>query len=51
VEIVWNDTANRIDDESFGNRDSKQAAEVGCDKDQLKVLIPVKHPAQKAVAK
>ena len=51
VEIVWNDTAHRIDDESFGNRDSKQVAELGCDKDQLKVLIPVKHPAQKDVAK
>jgi diacylglycerol kinase family enzyme len=51
IELVWADTANRIDDESYGNRDSKQVAEIGCDKDQLKVLIPVKHPAQKAVAK
>jgi diacylglycerol kinase family enzyme len=51
VELVWADTANRIDDESYGNRDSKQVAEVGCDKGQLKILIPVKHPAQKAVAK
>ena len=30
---------------------AKQVAEIGCDKDQIKVLIPVKHPAQKAVAK
>lgn len=51
TELVWADTANRIDDESYGNRDTKQVAEVGCDKDQLKVLIPVKHPAQKAVSK
>ena len=51
VELVWADTANRIDDESYGNRDTKQVAEIGCDKDQLKVLIPVKHPAQKAVSK
>ena len=51
VELVWDDTANRIDDEAHGNRDSKQVAELACDKGQLKVLIPVKHPAQKAVAK
>jgi len=51
VELVWSDTANRIDDEAYGNRDTKQVAEIGCDKDQIKVLIPVKHPAQKAVAK
>lgn len=51
VELVWSDTANRIDDESYGNRDTKQVAEIGCDKDQVKILIPVKHPAQKAVSK
>jgi diacylglycerol kinase family enzyme len=51
VELVWSDTANRIDDESYGNRDTKQVAEIGCDKGQVKVLIPVKHPAQKAIAK
>jgi len=27
------------------------AVELACEKEQLKVLIPVKHPAQKAVAK
>ncbi|HTL64240.1 MAG TPA: diacylglycerol kinase family protein [Pseudolabrys sp.] len=51
VELVWSDTANRIDDESYGNRDTKQVAEIGCDKDQVKILIPVKHPAQKAISK
>ena len=51
IELVWADTANRIDDESYGNRDTKQVAEIACDKGQLKILIPVKHPAQKAVAK
>ena len=51
VEVVWADTADRIDDESYSNRGTKQIAEVCCDKDQLKVLIPVKHPAQKAVSK
>jgi diacylglycerol kinase family enzyme len=51
VELVWTDSANRLDDESHGNRDKKQAVELTCEKEQLKVLIPVKHPAQKAVAK
>ena len=51
IELVWADTANRLDDEAHGNRDSKQVAEIACEKDQLKILIPVKHPAQKAVAK
>jgi diacylglycerol kinase family enzyme len=51
VELVWADTANRVDDEPHGNRDKKQVAEIGCEKDQLKILIPVKHPAQKAVSK
>jgi len=51
VELVWTDSANRLDDESHGNRDKKQAVELACEKEQLKVLIPVKHPAQKAVAK
>ena len=42
IELVWADAANR---------DTKQVAEITCDKGQLKILIPVKHPAQKAVAK
>jgi diacylglycerol kinase family enzyme len=51
IELVWADTANRLDDEPHGNRDTKQVAEIACEKDQLKILIPVKHPAQKVVAK
>ena len=51
IELVWADAANRVDDEPHGNRDTKQVAEIACDKGQLKILIPVKHPAQKAVAK
>ena len=51
IELVWADTANRLDDELHGNRDKKQVAEIACEKDKLKVLIPVKHPSQKAVAK
>lgn len=48
VEIVWHDTAHRLDDEHFDDEGKKQAAEVTCETKQIKVLIPVKHPAQKA---
>jgi diacylglycerol kinase family enzyme len=51
IELTWDDVANRLDDETHGNRDTKQVAEIACEKQQLKVLIPVKHPAQKALAK
>jgi diacylglycerol kinase (ATP) len=48
VELTWAETANRLDDEAHGNRDTKQVAEIACEKDQVQMLIPVKHPAQKA---
>jgi diacylglycerol kinase (ATP) len=48
VELTWAETANRLDDESHGNRDTKQVAEIACEKDQAQMVIPVKHPAQKA---
>ena len=51
VELTWADVANRLDDEAYSNRDTKQVAELACEKEQAKMLIPVKHPAQKAVAK
>jgi len=51
VELTWADVANRLDDEAYSNRDTKQVAELVCEKEQAKILIPVKHPAQKAVAK
>jgi diacylglycerol kinase (ATP) len=51
VELTWADVANRVDDEASGNRDTKQVAELACEKEQAKILIPVKHPSQKTVAK
>jgi diacylglycerol kinase (ATP) len=51
IEVTWADSANRLDDEAHGNRDSKQIAEITCEKEQVHILIPVKHPAQKATAK
>jgi diacylglycerol kinase (ATP) len=49
IELTWADVANRLDDESYGNRDTKQVAELTCEKEKVKMLIPVKHPSQKAV--
>jgi diacylglycerol kinase family enzyme len=51
IELTWADTANRLDDGAYSNRDSKQIAEIACEKEQLQILIPMKHPAQKAIAK
>jgi diacylglycerol kinase family enzyme len=51
IELTWSDVANRLDDEPYSNRKSKQAAELFCEKEKWQVLIPVKHPAQKNIAK
>ncbi|HEX3341645.1 MAG TPA: diacylglycerol kinase family protein [Pseudolabrys sp.] len=51
IELSWEDVANRLDDEAHSNREAKQIAELCCEKDQINILIPVKHPSQKAVAK
>jgi diacylglycerol kinase family enzyme len=50
VEITWADLPHRLDDEFFDNRDTKQIAEITCQPEQARILIPVKHPAQKAHA-
>jgi diacylglycerol kinase (ATP) len=47
VELRWAGAANRLDDRSQGNAKTEQGAEVACETDQLRVVMPVKHPAQK----
>lgn len=49
VEITWADTPNRIDDEHYDNSNTKQIAEIACEREQLRILIPVKHPTQKTL--
>jgi diacylglycerol kinase (ATP) len=49
IELTWTEVADRLDDESFGNADKRQIAEIACEKEKLKMLIPLKHPAQRAV--
>jgi diacylglycerol kinase family enzyme len=48
VEVTWADAAHRLDDEAYGNKDKRLIAEIACESEQIHVLIPVKHPAQKA---
>lgn len=50
VEVIWADIPNRLDDEAFENKHKKQIAEMTCQPEQARILIPVKHPAQKAHA-
>jgi hypothetical protein len=37
IEVTWADTANRLDDEAHGNRDSKQIVEISCEKEQIRI--------------
>jgi diacylglycerol kinase family enzyme len=48
VQLTWGEATNRIDDEFYENKDRKQIAEIVCEKDQVQILVPVKHPAQVA---
>jgi len=48
VQLTWSDAPNRIDDKAFDNADKKQIAEIECEAEQVRILVPVKHPAQVA---
>lgn len=48
IEITWADAPHRLDDKYFNNKDKKLIAEIACEAKQARILIPVKHPAQKA---
>lgn len=48
VELTWSDAPNRVDDRFFENEDKRQIAEIMCEPDQVRILVPVKHPAQVA---
>jgi diacylglycerol kinase family enzyme len=43
---VHSDVPNRVDDQYFENEDKKQIAELICEPDQVRIVMPVKHPAQ-----
>lgn len=46
IELIWTDAPNRIDDRAFENKGKKLVADLTCEEEQARVLIPVKHPAQ-----
>ena len=48
VRLTWSDAPNRIDDQAFDNADKKQIADIECEAEQVRILVPVKHPAQVA---
>jgi diacylglycerol kinase family enzyme len=48
VQLTWGDAPNRVDDRFFENENKKQIAEIVCEPDQVRVLVPVKHPVQVA---
>jgi diacylglycerol kinase family enzyme len=45
IELTWDDVDNRVDDESYSNRKTKQIAELCCEDGQINILIPVRHSA------
>ncbi len=52
VELTWSDAANRIDDRYFDdNKGKKLIAEIACEKKQVQIVVPQKHPAQQAQGK
>jgi len=51
VIIAWRGAPYRLDDEFFEADKAEQTVEIACEKEQIRVLIPVKHPAQKTPEK
>ncbi len=51
IEITWQGAPTRVDDEYFEAADREQTVEIACDETPVRVLIPVKHPAQKSLEK
>jgi diacylglycerol kinase (ATP) len=52
IELTWSDAANRIDDRFFNdNKDKKLIAEIACEKKQVQIVVPQKHPAQQTQSK
>lgn len=52
IELTWSDAANRIDDRFFDdNKGKKLIAEIACEKKQVQIVVPQKHPAQQAQGK
>lgn len=51
IEITFRDAPTRLDDESYEATGGKHSIDLVCEEVPLQVVIPVKHPAQKAPEK
>ena len=51
IDITWSGAPARVDDESFAASDQEQTVEIVCEENPVLVLMPVKHPVQKAQEK
>jgi diacylglycerol kinase family enzyme len=48
VDITWTNQPARVDDEFFPAIDKEQTVEIVCEETPVHILMPVKHPVQKA---
>jgi diacylglycerol kinase family enzyme len=48
VSITWSGQPARVDDEFFAASDKEQTVDIVCEEAPVRVLMPVKHPVQKA---
>lgn len=48
VSLTWANQPARVDDESFEATEKEQTVEIVCEEEPVRILMPVKHPVQKA---
>ena len=48
VSLTWSDQPARVDDEYFEANEKEQTVDIVCEETPVRVLMPVKHPVQKA---
>jgi diacylglycerol kinase family enzyme len=48
IDITWTNAPARVDDEYFEASDKEQTVEIVCEETPVHILMPVKHPVQKA---
>ncbi|MDO8877808.1 MAG: diacylglycerol kinase family protein [Pseudolabrys sp.] len=48
VSLTWTDQPARVDDQYFSAIDKEQTVEIVCEEKPVHILMPVKHPVQKA---
>ncbi|MBU1209889.1 MAG: NAD(+)/NADH kinase [Alphaproteobacteria bacterium] len=51
VELTFHDAPTRLDDEAFAASAGKFSVDLACEEDPVRIVVPVKHPSQKALEK